>query len=69
MIDGCKDLNDDNLDILSWWKSNALKYKTLLKVEQHVLDILISTMASESAFSIDSRILDQFQSSLSLATF
>jgi len=32
LIDGCEDPNDDKLDILGWWKSNALKYKTLSKV-------------------------------------
>jgi hypothetical protein len=32
LIDGCEDSNDDKLDILGWWKSNALKYKTLSKV-------------------------------------
>jgi hypothetical protein len=61
LIDSCEDLNDDKLDILGWWKSNASKYKILSKVAQHVL-------ASESTFSIGGRILDQFQSSLSLAT-
>ena len=29
LIEGCEDPNDDKLDILGWWKSNALKYKTL----------------------------------------
>jgi len=68
LIDGCEDPNDDKLDILGWWKSNALKYKTLSKVAQHVLVILISTVAFESTFSTGGRVLDQFQSSLSPAT-
>jgi hypothetical protein len=68
LIDGCEDPNDDKLDILGWWKSNALKYKTLSKVAQHVLAILISTVAFESAFSTGGRVLDQFRSSLSPAT-
>jgi hypothetical protein len=68
LIDGCKDPNDDKLDILCWWKINASKYKILSKVAQHVLAIPISTVASESAFSTGGRILDQFQSSLSPAT-
>ena len=67
LVDGCEDLNGDKLDILGWWKSNASKYKILLKVAQHVLVISISIVASGSAFSIDDHILDQFQSSLSLA--
>jgi hypothetical protein len=68
LIEGCEDPDDDKLDILDWWKSNALKYKTLSKVAQHVLAIPISTVASESAFSTDGRVLDQFRSSLSPAT-
>lgn len=67
MVDGCEDLNGDKLDILGWWKSNASKYKILSKVAQHVQVISISTVASGSAFSTDGHILDQFQSSLSLA--
>ncbi|XP_034921578.1 zinc finger BED domain-containing protein RICESLEEPER 2-like [Populus alba] len=60
LIEGCEDPNDDKLDILGWWKNNALKYKTLSKVAQHVLAIPISTVASESAFSTGGRVLDQF---------
>jgi len=67
LVDGCENPNDDKIDILGWWKSNALKYKILLKIAQHVLAIPISTVASESTFSTGSRILDQFQSSLSPA--
>jgi len=68
LIEGCEDHNDDKLDILGWWKSNALKYKTLSKVAQHVLAISISTVAFESAFSTGGRVLDQFRSSPSPAT-
>ena len=68
LVDGCEDPNDDKLDILGWWKINASKYKILSKVAQHIISIPISTMASESTFSTDGHILDQFRSSLSLAT-
>ena len=68
LIEGCEDLNDDKLDILGWWKSNTLKYKTLSKVAQHVLAIPISTVASESTFNACDRVLDHFWSSLSPAT-
>ena len=67
LVDGCENLNDDKIDIFGWWKNNALKYKILSKVAQHVLAIPISTVASELAFSTGGRILDQFQSSLSPA--
>jgi hypothetical protein len=68
LIDSCEDPNNDKLDILGWWKSNSLRYKTLSKVAQHVLAIPISTVASESAFSTGGRVLDQFRSSLPSAT-
>jgi hypothetical protein len=60
LVDGCEDPNDDKLDILGWWKINASKYKILSKVAQHVLANPTSTVASKSAFSTGSRILDQF---------
>ena len=68
LVNGWKDLNDDKLDILGWWKSNTSKYKTDLKVAQHVLAIPISIMAYESTFNTSDRILDQFLNSLSPAT-
>jgi hypothetical protein len=66
LVDGCEDSNDDKLDILGWWKCNVSKYNILLKVAQNVLVIPISTVAFKLAFSTDSYILNQFQSSLSI---
>ena len=66
--DDCEDPNDFKLDILSWWKCNATKYKILSKVAQHVLAIPVSTVVSEATFSTDGRILDPFRSSLSPST-
>ena len=58
LINSCRDSNDDKLDILGCWKINALKYKIILKVPQHVLAFPISTVASESTFSTGGCILD-----------
>jgi hypothetical protein len=63
--DDCEDPNNFKLDILSWWRCNATKYKILSKVAQHVLAISVSTVVSEAAFSIGGHILDPFRSSLS----
>jgi hypothetical protein len=61
LVNGCEDPNDDKLDFLGWWKTNASKYKILLKVAQHVLVILISTVAFESTFSITVVYLSNFE--------
>lgn len=50
--------------MLNWWKVNGGKYKVLSNVAKDILAILISTVASESAFSTGGQILDPFQASL-----
>ena len=57
--DGGKDLH-----ILGWWKSNRFKYKILSRIARDLLAILVSTVASESAFSTSGRVLDPFRSCL-----
>jgi hypothetical protein len=39
--DGCEDLKDYKLDILSWWRRNAITYKILSKIAEHVLAIVV----------------------------
>jgi hypothetical protein len=53
---------------LNWWKVSSTKFLILTKIVRDVLAILISTVASESAFSIGRRVLDHFRSSLALVT-
>ncbi|XP_040948657.1 zinc finger BED domain-containing protein RICESLEEPER 2-like [Gossypium hirsutum] len=54
----------EDFDILLWWKVNSTRFLTLSKMARDVLAILISTIASESAFSTEGCVLDQFRSSL-----
>ncbi|BBG99360.1 hypothetical protein Prudu_009025, partial [Prunus dulcis] len=49
--------NDDDFDILCWWKSNAIKYPTLHDIARDILAILVSMVSSESCFSTSGRII------------
>ncbi|KAL5856918.1 hypothetical protein ACOSQ3_004376 [Xanthoceras sorbifolium] len=57
-------LDDENFDVLNWWKVNSSKYKILSQIARDIFVIPVSTVASESAFSTGGRILDSFRSSL-----
>ena len=61
--EACVD-EDENFNILDWWKLNASRFNILSKIARDVLAVPVSTVASESAFSTGGRVLDQFRSSL-----
>ncbi|PSS24074.1 AC9 transposase [Actinidia chinensis var. chinensis] len=63
--DYCEGAKDVKFDILASWKANSSKYPALSQLARDVLAIPISTIASESAFSMGGRIFDTFRSSLS----
>ncbi|GJS03336.1 zinc finger BED domain-containing protein RICESLEEPER 2-like protein [Tanacetum coccineum] len=54
---------DEKFDVLGWWKQNSEKFHVLSQVARHVLAMLVSTVASESAFSTGGRVIDKFRSS------
>ncbi|XP_075110617.1 zinc finger BED domain-containing protein RICESLEEPER 2-like isoform X2 [Nicotiana tabacum] len=56
--------DSDDFKILDWWKINAPRFPVLYELARDVLAILISSVASECAFSTGGRILDSFRSSL-----
>ncbi|KAF7151151.1 hypothetical protein RHSIM_Rhsim02G0184700 [Rhododendron simsii] len=66
-MEGCENNNKD-FDVLQWWKANSERFKILSQVARDVLSILVSTVASESAFSTGGRILDPFRSNLAPKT-
>ena len=54
----------DNLDIISYWKTNQCRYPILAVIARDILSIHVSTVTSEVAFSVWGRVLDQFRGSL-----
>ena len=58
--------DDGSCDVLQWWKLNSQRFPILSRLARDVLVLLISTVASESAFSTGGRVLDIFRSSLTL---
>ncbi|WKA08911.1 hypothetical protein VitviT2T_026593 [Vitis vinifera] len=44
-----------DFDVLSWWKTNGIKYPTLQMIVRDIYAIPVSTVASESAFSTGGR--------------
>lgn len=52
------------LDVLDYWKSNQYRYPELARMARDILSIPVSTVASESAFSVGGRVIDQFRSAL-----
>ncbi|GJT03451.1 zinc finger BED domain-containing protein RICESLEEPER 2-like protein [Tanacetum coccineum] len=50
--------------VLDFWKCQQYRYPILAKLAMDILCVPISTLASESAFSLGGRILDQYQSSM-----
>ncbi|KAL5716885.1 hypothetical protein ACHQM5_009994 [Ranunculus cassubicifolius] len=52
------------LDVLDYWKSNQFRYPELTRMARDILIIPVSTVASEAAFSVGGRVVDQFRSAL-----
>lgn len=53
-----------DLDVLMWWKANENRFPQVAKMARDLLSIPITTVASESAFSLGSRILTKWRASL-----
>ncbi|KAL0419214.1 UNVERIFIED_CONTAM: putative AC transposase [Sesamum radiatum] len=53
-----------DFDILNWWKTNGVKFPTLQKMARDILAILVSTVASESAFSSSGMLINPHRNRL-----
>ncbi|KAJ4747543.1 Zinc finger BED domain-containing protein DAYSLEEPER [Rhynchospora pubera] len=63
-INGDLVADSENFNVLSWWMTNGHKYPTLQKIAQDVFSIPVSTVASESAFSMGGRIISPLRNRL-----
>ena len=59
---------NESFDILDWWKINSSKYPISSYVARGILVMLVSTVASESAFSTGGYVLNPHRCSLSIRT-
>jgi hAT family C-terminal dimerisation region len=53
-----------SFDILGWWKTEGKEYHILSRIARDVLVVPISTVASESAFSTGSRVINPYRNKL-----
>ena len=58
--------DDEDFDILIWWKSQQHKYLVLSINSRDVLIVLVSTVALEAAFSVGGRVVSDKRCSLAL---
>ncbi|KAH9734524.1 putative AC transposase [Citrus sinensis] len=64
LSDPIEDPSNLKLNVFLWWKVNGSKYPILEKITRDVLAVLVSTVASESAFSTGRCVIDEYRSSL-----
>ena len=62
MIDGAD--NDDNFQILAWWRLQGVRFPVLSILARDILTIPVSTVSLKSAFSTTGRIIEERKTSL-----
>jgi hypothetical protein len=50
---------DDDFNIINWWHENKRTYPVLSILAKDVLSVPVSTISSESAFSLTGRIIEE----------
>lgn len=56
--------DEEEFDILQWWKANSSKFPVLSRMAHDILAIPVSSIPSKCAFRTDGGVLNKFQSSL-----
>ena len=51
--------NNEDFEILEWWKKQQIKYLVLSIIARDVLTVLVSTVASEAAFNAGGRVVSK----------
>ncbi|CAL8989023.1 unnamed protein product, partial [Prunus brigantina] len=64
LLEPPENLRNPNFDLLAWWQENSPRFPIVSQIAKDVFGIPISTVASESAFSLGGRIVDHFRASL-----
>ncbi|KAL0340246.1 UNVERIFIED_CONTAM: Zinc finger BED domain-containing protein RICESLEEPER 1 [Sesamum radiatum] len=49
----------ETFNILDWWKINSLRLPILAKIARDILAVPATTVASEAAFSVGGRVIDE----------
>ena len=57
--------DNENFDILAWWKMQQIKYSVLSIITRDVLTVFVSTIASIAAFSVGGRVIGEKRYGLS----
>jgi hypothetical protein len=50
---------DDDFNILNWWHEHKLSYHVLSILARYIISVPVSTISSESAFSLCGRIIEE----------
>ena len=57
-----------NLDVLAWWKGERLRFPILSRMAADILSVPITTVVSESTFSVGGRVIDDRRAFMSVET-
>ena len=58
--------DNEDFEILEWWKKQKIKYPVLSIIARDVLTVLVSKVASEAVFSAGGRVVSKKRCNLSL---